>query len=141
MPCGHHPTRVVAIFQSLQSSYMYPTGQFICLIRPRGSDIHLKFKPSHTANNSSQFGQQEVVPQRSHQSVFSCMIFPPTGQIWSQAMNKRSLRSAPEFWLAFEEGRPGAMVGTAVSESERFNLIGMWVEPAARGSHPYKGCS
>ena len=33
-------------------------------------------------------------------------------------MNKRSLRSASEFWLAFEEGRPGAMVGTAVSESE-----------------------
>lgn len=26
------------------------------------------------------------------------------------------------------------MVGAAVSESERFNLIGMWVEPAARGS-------
>ena len=26
------------------------------------------------------------------------------------------------------------MIGAAVSSAQRFNLIGMWVEPAARGS-------
>lgn len=49
---------------------------------------------------------------------------------WKQ----RASSTGTEFWLAFEEGRPVGMVGAAVSESERFNLIGMWVEPAARGS-------
>lgn len=49
---------------------------------------------------------------------------------WKQ----RASSTGTEFWLAFEEGRPVGMVGAAVSESERFNLIGMWIEPAARGA-------
>lgn len=37
--------------------------------------------------------------------------------------------------LAGVRGRQArGMVGAAISESERFNLIGMWVEPSARGS-------
>src|SRR3546814_4649919 len=49
---------------------------------------------------------------------------------WKQ----RASSTGTELWLAFEEGGPVGMVGAAVSESERFTLIGMWVEPAARGS-------
>ncbi|UFH50508.1 GNAT family N-acetyltransferase [Pseudomonas sp. KNUC1026] len=39
-----------------------------------------------------------------------------------------------EFWLAFQGSRPVGMVGATVSESNRFNLIGMWVEPQFRGT-------
>lgn len=38
------------------------------------------------------------------------------------------------FWLAFENDRPVGMTSAAVSNAQRFNLIGMWVEPAARCS-------
>ena len=46
----------------------------------------------------------------------------------------RASSTGTAFWLAFEEGRPVGMIGAAVSSTQRFNLIGMWVEPAARGS-------
>ncbi|MBK4996450.1 GNAT family N-acetyltransferase [Pseudomonas sp. S37] len=49
---------------------------------------------------------------------------------WKQ----RASSTGTEFWLAFQAGKPVGMVGAAISESKRFNLIGMWVEPAARGS-------
>ena len=47
---------------------------------------------------------------------------------------ERASSVGTEFWLAFEQNRPVAMVGTTVSSAQRFSLIGMWVEPAARGS-------
>ncbi|MDO9618021.1 MAG: GNAT family N-acetyltransferase [Pseudomonas sp.] len=47
---------------------------------------------------------------------------------------ERASSAGTEFWLAFEQGRPVAMVGATVSSAQRFSLIGMWVEPAARGS-------
>jgi ribosomal protein S18 acetylase RimI-like enzyme len=47
---------------------------------------------------------------------------------------ERASSAGAEFWLAFEQDRPVAMVGAGVSSAQRFNLIGMWVEPAARGS-------
>ncbi|MDF3196747.1 GNAT family N-acetyltransferase [Pseudomonas sp. 1928-m] len=46
----------------------------------------------------------------------------------------RASSAGTEFWLAFEQDRPVAMVGAVVSGAQRFSLIGMWVEPAARGS-------
>lgn len=46
----------------------------------------------------------------------------------------RASSTGTAFWLAFEKGKPVAMVGTTVSNGQRCNLIGMWIEPAARGS-------
>lgn len=39
-----------------------------------------------------------------------------------------------EFWLAINEDKPVGMIGGGVSQANRYNLIGMWIEPAARGS-------
>ena len=39
-----------------------------------------------------------------------------------------------EFWLAFNDDLPLAMIGAGVSQAQRYNLIGMWVAPAQRGS-------
>lgn len=47
---------------------------------------------------------------------------------------KRASPGGTEFWLAFEGERPVGMIGAGVSNASRYNLIGMWVEPAARGS-------
>jgi ribosomal protein S18 acetylase RimI-like enzyme len=38
------------------------------------------------------------------------------------------------FWLAFEGSEAIGMIGGAVSQAKRYNLIGMWVAPPARGS-------
>jgi RimJ/RimL family protein N-acetyltransferase len=38
------------------------------------------------------------------------------------------------FWLAFEGSEAIGMIGSAVSEAKRTNLIGMWLAPPARGS-------
>ena len=46
----------------------------------------------------------------------------------------RASSTGTAFWLAFEKDRPVGMIGAAVSDTQRFNLIGMWVEPAARSS-------
>ena len=42
--------------------------------------------------------------------------------------------AGPQFWLAIEEDTTVAMIGGGLSQAKRYNLIGMWVEPAARGS-------
>ncbi|MNJ07411.1 putative acetyltransferase [compost metagenome] len=47
---------------------------------------------------------------------------------------ERASPGGTEFWLAFEGNKPVGMIGAAVSGTNRFNLTGMWVEPAARGS-------
>lgn len=47
---------------------------------------------------------------------------------------ERASPGGTEFWLAFEGGKTVGMIGAAVSATNRYNLIGMWVEPAARGS-------
>lgn len=46
----------------------------------------------------------------------------------------RASSAGTEFWLAFDKDQPVGMIGAAVSSAHRFNLIGMWVDPAARGS-------
>lgn len=47
---------------------------------------------------------------------------------------ERASPGGTEFWLAFEGQNTVGMVGAAVNDSNRYNLIGMWVAPAARGS-------
>ena len=47
---------------------------------------------------------------------------------------ERASTGGTAFWLAFNGDRPVGMIGAAVSSANRFNLIGMWIEPAARGS-------
>jgi ribosomal protein S18 acetylase RimI-like enzyme len=38
------------------------------------------------------------------------------------------------FWLALQDGEAIGMIGAAESQAKRYNLIGMWVAPPARGS-------
>lgn len=47
---------------------------------------------------------------------------------------ERASTGGTAFWLAFDGDRPVGMIGAAVSNANRFNLIGMWIEAAARGS-------
>jgi ribosomal protein S18 acetylase RimI-like enzyme len=46
----------------------------------------------------------------------------------------RASSTGTAFWLAFEGHTPVGMVGAGINAVNRYNLIGMWVEPAARGS-------
>jgi ribosomal protein S18 acetylase RimI-like enzyme len=52
----------------------------------------------------------------------------------NEQWKERASSTGTEFWLAFERDRAVGMIGAAVSDANRYNLIGMWVEPAARGS-------
>ncbi|WP_347927141.1 GNAT family N-acetyltransferase [Pseudomonas helvetica] len=47
---------------------------------------------------------------------------------------ERASSAGTEFWLAIKEDKPVGMIGAVVSDANRYNLIGMWVEPTARGS-------
>lgn len=47
---------------------------------------------------------------------------------------ERASPGGTEFWLAFEGHKPIGMIGATVSGANRYNLIAIWVEPAARGS-------
>ncbi|MFJ2318774.1 GNAT family N-acetyltransferase [Pseudomonas sp. NPDC087817] len=60
--------------------------------------------------------------------------YPSAAAYTEEQWQERASSAGTEFWLAFEQDRPVGMIGAAVSDSQRFNLIGMWVEPAARGS-------
>ncbi|KAA0980544.1 GNAT family N-acetyltransferase [Pseudomonas sp. ANT_H12B] len=51
-----------------------------------------------------------------------------------QWKERASSATGPEFWLAIKEDKPVGMIGGGVSQANRYNLIGMWVEPEARGS-------
>lgn len=53
-----------------------------------------------------------------------------TDEQWKQ----RASSTGTTFWLAISDGSVSGMIAAAVSEAGRFNLIGMWVEPTARGS-------
>ncbi|RYF43792.1 MAG: GNAT family N-acetyltransferase [Cytophagaceae bacterium] len=46
----------------------------------------------------------------------------------------RASSAGTAFWLAFDSDKPIGMVGAAVSNANRYNLIGMWIAPSARGS-------
>lgn len=51
-----------------------------------------------------------------------------------QWKKRASSAAGPEFWLAIKDDKPVGMIGAGVNQANRYNLIGMWVEPAARGS-------
>ncbi|MFW0755268.1 GNAT family N-acetyltransferase [Pseudomonas sp. H11T01] len=51
-----------------------------------------------------------------------------------QWKERASSAAGSKFWLAINEDKTVGMIGSAVSQANRYNLIGMWVEPAARGS-------
>lgn len=54
-----------------------------------------------------------------------------TDEQWQE---RASAKAGPEFWLAFINGKPVGMIGGGISQTHRYNLIGMWVEPRVRGS-------
>ncbi|WP_404939315.1 GNAT family N-acetyltransferase [Pseudomonas sp. JDS08PS003] len=51
-----------------------------------------------------------------------------------QQWQDRASSTGSQFWLAFKDQQPVGMIGAAVSAENRYNLIGMWVAPDARGS-------
>lgn len=51
-----------------------------------------------------------------------------------QWKERASPATGTQFWLAFKADKPVGMIGAGVSQAGRYNLIGMWVEPAERGS-------
>ncbi|WP_197541203.1 GNAT family N-acetyltransferase [Legionella fallonii] len=38
----------------------------------------------------------------------------------------------PKFWLAFKDDKAIGMIGAGVDQTDRYNLIAMWVEPESR---------
>ena len=48
---------------------------------------------------------------------------------WRQ---RASSETQPKFWLAFEEDKAIGMIGAGVDQTDRYNLIAMWVEPESR---------
>lgn len=52
----------------------------------------------------------------------------------AQWQERASAANGTEFWLAVEDDKPVGMIGAAVSQANRYNLIGMWVERDTRGS-------
>lgn len=60
--------------------------------------------------------------------------YQTAAQYNDEQWKERASSTGTEFWLAFDADTPVAMIGAAVSSANRYNLIGMWVEPAARGS-------
>lgn len=48
---------------------------------------------------------------------------------WKQ---RASSETCPRFWLAFNDDKAIGMIGAGVDQTERYNLIAMWVEPESR---------
>lgn len=48
---------------------------------------------------------------------------------WKQ---RASSETQPQFWLAFKDEKAIGMIGAGVDQTDRYNLIAMWVEPASR---------
>lgn len=46
----------------------------------------------------------------------------------------RAAGERAQFWLAVDDGRPVGLVGGGFRDASRYELIAMWVEPAARGA-------
>ncbi|RUR20358.1 GNAT family N-acetyltransferase [Legionella sp. km535] len=50
-----------------------------------------------------------------------------------QWKERASAKTHPKFWLAFKGDQTIGMIGAGVDQSDRYNLIAMWVEPKSRG--------
>ena len=48
---------------------------------------------------------------------------------WKQ---RASSETHPKFWLAFKDDKAIGMIGAGVDQTDRYNLIAMWVEPESR---------
>lgn len=48
---------------------------------------------------------------------------------WKQ---RASSETYPRFWLAYNDDKAVGMIGAGVDQTERYNLIAMWVEPKSR---------
>ncbi len=48
---------------------------------------------------------------------------------WKQ---RASSETQPRFWLAFNDDEAIGMIGSGVDQTDRYNLIAMWVEPKSR---------
>ena len=48
---------------------------------------------------------------------------------WKQ---RASSETQPKFWLAFKDDKAIGMIGAGVDQTDRYNLIAMWVEPESR---------
>lgn len=48
---------------------------------------------------------------------------------WKQ---RASSNTQPKFWLAFKDNKAIGMIGAGMDQSDRYNLIAMWVEPESR---------
>jgi ribosomal protein S18 acetylase RimI-like enzyme len=59
-----------------------------------------------------------------------------TAAAYSEAQwrDRAAGRTKGEYLLAFVDGEAAGMIGGFVSEALEFNLIGMWVKPACRGT-------
>ena len=54
-----------------------------------------------------------------------------TDEQWRE---RASPETGTQFWLSIKCGDPVGMIGAGVSQMNRYNLIGMWIEPQSRGS-------
>ena len=52
----------------------------------------------------------------------------------AQWQERASSGIGTKFWLAIKDGKPVGMIGAGVSQTHRYNLIGMWIEADFRGS-------
>lgn len=50
---------------------------------------------------------------------------------WKQ---RASSETQPKFWLAFKGEKAIGMIGAGVDQTDRYNLIAMWVKPGSRES-------
>lgn len=48
---------------------------------------------------------------------------------WKQ---RASSETHPKFWLAFNDDKAIGMIGAGVDQTDRYNLIAMWVKPESR---------
>lgn len=60
--------------------------------------------------------------------------YQTAAQYSDEQWKDRASSTGTEFWLALKDDKPVGMIGAAVSGANRCNLIGMWVDPTARGS-------
>ncbi len=60
--------------------------------------------------------------------------YQTAAQYTDEQWKSRASSAGTAFWLAFDGDKPVGMVGASVSEANRYNLIGMWIEASARGS-------
>ena len=62
------------------------------------------------------------------------VTYPAAAACTDEQWRTRASGTQTAFWLALQGSEAIGMIGGAVSQAKRYNLIGMWVAPPARGS-------